>query len=260
MMEDIYFPELGMSEKELMKKLPFTKATNGATGKTLDFSWYGRIPKGWRIAFGRDMLNEMAAEYNDMIAISNLGYIWYYGRVGDPDFKSAYACFKKAMDARSYVATYKIADMYHNGYYVEKDEKKYEELIEPLYFKVRSSRLLEDPVPEVCVRYAKIRSGRGEIRVAINIVDRDGIEALSVRSIAKDLSVSPMTIYNYVDNLQSIKKQIVIHDLPQLWVISSKYSVSDQLGKRMDLHIRRLHVRCRIRCDQYRRNAEPGRA
>ncbi|MBO4867013.1 MAG: hypothetical protein J5582_10720 [Ruminococcus sp.] len=65
MMEDIYFPELGMSEKELMKKLPFTKATNGATGKTLDFSWYGRIPKGWRIAFGKEMLTEMAAEYKN---------------------------------------------------------------------------------------------------------------------------------------------------------------------------------------------------
>ena len=112
---------------------------------------------------------EMSATFNYIPAFICLGYIWYYGRVGDPDFKSAYACFKKAMDAGSYVATYKIADMYHNGYYVEKDEKKYEELIEPLYFKVRSSRLLEDPVPEVCIRYAKIRSGRGEIRVAINI-------------------------------------------------------------------------------------------
>ena len=70
-MDNIYYPELGMSEKELMKKLPFTKATNGATGKTLEFSWYGKIPKGWRIAFGLDMLKEMecvklADLYRDM--------------------------------------------------------------------------------------------------------------------------------------------------------------------------------------------------
>ena len=64
----------------------------------------------------------------------------------------------------------------------------------------------------------KILCGKEEIfRVAINIVDRDGIEALSVRSIAKDLSVSPMTIYNYVDNLQSIKKQIVIEGFDRLY-------------------------------------------
>ena len=60
----------------------------------------------------------------------------------------------------------------------------------------------------------KILCGKEEIfRVAINIVDRDGIEGLSVRSIAKDLSVSPMTIYNYVDNLQSIKNRSLLRGL-----------------------------------------------
>ncbi len=64
----------------------------------------------------------------------------------------------------------------------------------------------------------KILCGKEEIfRVAINIVDREGIEALSVRSIAKELSVSPMTMYNYVDNLQSIKKQIVIDGFDRLY-------------------------------------------
>ena len=64
----------------------------------------------------------------------------------------------------------------------------------------------------------KILCGKEEIfRVAISIVDRDGIEALSVRSIAKELSVSPMTIYNYVENLQSIKKQIIIEGFDRLY-------------------------------------------
>ena len=47
----------------------------------------------------------------------------------------------------------------------------------------------------------KILCGKEDIfRVAIGMVDREGIEALSVRSIAKELGVSPMTIYNYVEN------------------------------------------------------------
>lgn len=64
----------------------------------------------------------------------------------------------------------------------------------------------------------KILCGKEEIfRVAIGIVERDGVEALSVRSIAKELGVSPMTIYNYVENLKDIKKQVLISGFDRLY-------------------------------------------
>lgn len=46
----------------------------------------------------------------------------------------------------------------------------------------------------------KVLCGKEEIiRVAVGIVDKEGMEAVSVRRIAKELGVSSMTIYNYVE-------------------------------------------------------------
>lgn len=64
----------------------------------------------------------------------------------------------------------------------------------------------------------KILCGKEEIfRVAIGLVDREGIEALSVRNVAKELGVSPMTIYNYVENLKDIKKRVLINGFDRLY-------------------------------------------
>lgn len=58
-----------------------------------------------------------------------LGYIWYYGRTGERDYKKAFEYFSKMMDKGNLVAEYKVADMYKNGYYVDKDQNKYENMI-----------------------------------------------------------------------------------------------------------------------------------
>ncbi len=64
----------------------------------------------------------------------------------------------------------------------------------------------------------KILCGKEEIyRIAIDIVNREGMEALSIRSIAKALGVSPMTLYNYVDNLKSIKKHVLIDSFDRMY-------------------------------------------
>jgi AcrR family transcriptional regulator len=64
----------------------------------------------------------------------------------------------------------------------------------------------------------KVLCGKEEIvRVAVGIVDREGMEALSVRRIAKELGVSSMTIYNYVENLQDIKKEVLINGFDRLY-------------------------------------------
>lgn len=79
----------------------------------------------------------------------------------------------------------------------------------------------------------KILCGKEEIhRCAINIVDRDGIAALSVRSIAKELGVSPMTIYNYVDNFDAIKKRVLINGFDRLY--ASVFSALNQLSPPVD--------------------------
>lgn len=112
---------------------------------------------------------EMAAamDYDD--AYECLGYIWYYGRTGEKDYKKAFEYFSKMMNKGNLVATYKVADMYRNGYYVDRDMDKYEAMIEDLYDKVQHCNNVFDPVPEVYTRLARIRKDQGRIEDAVNL-------------------------------------------------------------------------------------------
>ena len=112
---------------------------------------------------------EMAASYDYDEAYECLGYIWYYGRTGERDYKKAFENFSKMMEKGHLVATYKVADMYKNGYYVEKDPETYRKIIEELYTKVISCRNVFDPVPEVFTRLAKIRVEEGKVDDAIDL-------------------------------------------------------------------------------------------
>lgn len=114
---------------------------------------------------------ELAAESGNLYAISNLGYIWYYGRTGEKNFEKAFHYFDRARKMGDTVAEYKVADMYRNGYYVEKDEKKYRQIIEKLYRKVRNSDLPNDPLPEVFTRLARIRTEEGKTEEALSLYD-----------------------------------------------------------------------------------------
>lgn len=48
------------------------------------------------------------------------------------------------------------------------------------------------------------------IDAAVMIVEREGAEELSARKIANELHVSSMTIYNYVDNIDEVKRELMI--------------------------------------------------
>lgn len=104
----------------------------------------------------------MAADKDDMNAYSCLGYIYYYGRIGKRDYKKAYECFKKASDMGDIISGYKLADMYHRGYYVDKDEQKYKEIIMSLYEEVKDEINLFAPVPEIFSRLGRIYLNEGK--------------------------------------------------------------------------------------------------
>ena len=60
-----YYEELGMTDAELIEKHPFTRCRSmDWKCELLDQSWYPTIPKGWRKAFGKQLIEEMEAEYN----------------------------------------------------------------------------------------------------------------------------------------------------------------------------------------------------
>ena len=112
---------------------------------------------------------EMAATYDYDPAYECLEYIWYYGRTGERDFKKAFEYFSKLMEKGDPVSTYKVADMYKNGYYVEKNQAEYERIIEGLYPRVKRMRDAFDPVPEVFTRLARIRTAQGRTEEAVNL-------------------------------------------------------------------------------------------
>lgn len=113
---------------------------------------------------------EMAAELGDMNATSNLGYIWYYGRTGKVDYEKAFHYFDTCRKNGDLVAAYKIADMYKNGYYVEKDLNRYKTMIRELYDVVKECDRLEDPVPEIFTRLARIELEEGKKERAVELM------------------------------------------------------------------------------------------
>lgn len=120
----------------------------------------------------------MAAEYDYGLSIMELGYIYYYGQNGVVDYKKAYQSFKKASKLCSepdkFWCMYKLADFYHNGYYVKKNEEKYRKMIENLHKKMGWPKYLSDPYPEVAYRLANIR-----------IEDKDKSDAIYLLESAK---------------------------------------------------------------------------
>lgn len=112
---------------------------------------------------------EMAAELGNKSVYPGLGYIWYYGRTGKCDYAKAFRWFTRAAENGDIQSEYKLADMYKNGYGVDKDYEKYKEIIESLYPKVKTARYLHEPLPEVATRLARIREEQGRIDDAVSL-------------------------------------------------------------------------------------------
>lgn len=112
----------------------------------------------------------MAASLEYVDAYECLGYIYYYGRVGQPDYKKAFHYNKLASDKGNLVAAYKLADMYKNGYYASKDYSKYVEIIKSLYPMIQGATNTFDPVPEIYSRLAKIYVEEGNEDQAIQLL------------------------------------------------------------------------------------------
>ena len=55
------------------------------------------------------------------------------------------------------------------------------------------------------------------IDIAVSIVEEEGIEVLSARRIASELGVSSMTMYNYVSNIDEVKRELMIRGYNELF-------------------------------------------
>ena len=137
---------------------------------------------------------EMAADCKLPYAYDCLGYIWYYGRTGRRDFEKAFHYYSLAKEAGILEAAVKVADMYKNGYYVERDYGKYKEIIKGLYPKVVRARSLNDPVPEVFTRLAMIYKEEGDTDYAVSLLYR-----------AKDFQAQRLKYNNFFGGINIMK-------------------------------------------------------
>ena len=84
---------------------------------------------------------EAAAEKGSLLAHENLGYCWYYGRTGKKDYEKAFRYFAYGALCGSISSTYKIGDMYQNGYYLPRNEMK------AYYMYLRCLSMIDDDTP-----------------------------------------------------------------------------------------------------------------
>ena len=130
--------------------------------RTLAGVYYGR--KDYELA---RKYYEIAAEQGDHYSNIGLGYIWYYGRTGERDYKKAFEYFSRCKGDIN--AEYKLADMYRTGKYVDKDEQKYREKIEEIYELLQYSTE-RHYVPEIYSRLARIRMSQGREKEAYELL------------------------------------------------------------------------------------------
>ena len=112
----------------------------------------------------------MAFDAGDKWVADGLGYIYYYGRVGARDYKKAFYYFSLAKANGNLEAAMKIADMYHNGFGVEKDDEKYKEILLEIFDQIKDTTDLGQPYPEVAHRLADIYINEGHEEDAIEML------------------------------------------------------------------------------------------
>ena len=101
---------------------------------------------------------EIGKKMGDAFCKEQLGFIWYYGLCGELDYKKAYRYFK---DCGTRNGLYMIADMYHKGQCVDRNDYKCREILEDLMLELEDEKddsrfVLSTVFPEVAVRLAKL--------------------------------------------------------------------------------------------------------
>ena len=158
----------------------------------------------------------LAAELKYESAYACLGYIYYYGRTGKPNYQKAFEYYSKASEAGDITSAYKVADMYRNGYYVKKDYQKYTEIIKSLYPKIKDTRNLFDPLPEIYSRLAKIYKNEGQIEKAIELLlyaKNFQAQRLQYTSFFGDLTIMKYIILDLYSMIEFDETSIDLFDL-----------------------------------------------
>lgn len=99
-----------------------------------------------------------AAARGDSVALSNLGYCYYYGRSVAQDKEKARQCWEQAAAYGDVAAIYKLGDMHQNG-----DIERNPDTAWTFYrvaYRLSNSAKDSETYPDVCLRYLRYGEGR----------------------------------------------------------------------------------------------------
>ena len=99
-----------------------------------------------------------AAARGDSVALSNLGYCYYYGRSVAQDKEKARQCWEQAAAYGDVAAIYKLGDMHQNG-----DIERNSDAAWTFYraaYRLSNSAKDSETYPDVCLRYLRYGEGR----------------------------------------------------------------------------------------------------
>ena len=162
-----YNPSISEDEEFLlMEALEYLIKETGETRWMVELGGYHYENKNYDLALKYYELADMSG---DTWAAEGLGYIWYYGRTGTIDYEKAFHYYNKAASNGNIRSSIKVADMYKNGYYVEKDYEAYCDTIEKTYYLIKDTNNLYDPLPEVFSRLARIRKKQERYKEAVEL-------------------------------------------------------------------------------------------
>ena len=155
----------------------------------------------------------LASDYKDIKGYNSLGSMYLYGKKVEKDYQKAFKYFTKSYLLGDDFAKLKLADMYFNGLYVEKNARYALQYLEPLYDKYYNlfvnNNLKDNLFMEVLMRYSKCyEEGIGFKKDKVQalkcmIVARDGLNK------AKDIDKKNTNLYNYcVSEVNRLKENV----------------------------------------------------
>jgi len=78
------------------------------------------------------------------------------------------------------------------------------------------------------------------IDVALSIIEKEGLESVSMRRLSKEMGVSSMTLYNYVRNTDDILREILILNFNKLYEMV--YSLMSDMAKEGHLGLKAYYT------------------
>ncbi len=113
---------------------------------------------------------EQAIAAGDIGVYECLAAVYLDEHSGMKDYARAFECFKTSWERSGSLQAYlEMAEMYRNGWGVQKNEEVYRNIIEEVYREIGHSQFMGNPVSEVCIHLGEIRREQGRAEEALDL-------------------------------------------------------------------------------------------